>query len=244
MGIEQAPQGFGRFEKSAIYILLIVSALGSIISGYQNHQLEKNRLKIEEGILELERNSHLQDNTLDQIEAVIREQEKTKNLIDQRIRLLELVQESRPNVEVFVSSSENSTELAGVKYCFANRSDFSAFVSVEKIEFRSVSKLGELGNEIEPYYFGSFNGIGELLPGHSVSDRLSYRLKGFNRKDNSYQVTVSFKFSSPNDVASEIRAIASDLGIDGNSLDFTYRFTTSFLFTGGISNLQNYRTCE
>lgn len=247
MAIDKPPEGVGRIEKIIIYTLLLIStalsAASLYVNGVRSNQLEEGRLDIESSVLELTRQSYEQTAALNEVELSVREQDQSRNAIDQRMKLLELIQRAQPNIEAFPFQAENTANLGSVNFCFKNHSAFTSHIAATEVVFREIGALGQIVRELDPYIFGEFDGIGEIMPENAVADRLNFRIRDFDRASKGFQVSVSFLYSVPSLVESEIRSIASELEIKDEEIDFTFRFTSTFGFFGGYFDEQTYRDC-
>lgn len=247
MAIDKPPEGVGRIEKIIIYTLLLIStalsAASLYVNGVRSNQLEEGRLDIESSVLELTRQSHEQTAALNEVELSVREQDQSRNAIDQRMKLLELIQRAQPNIEAFAFQAANTANLGSVNFCFKNHSAFTSHVSVKQVVFREIGALGQEIRELDPYVFGQFDGIGQIMPQNAVSDRLNFRIRDFDRAVKNFQVSVSFVYTAPSIVEAEIRSVARDLQVEDSEIDFTFTFTSSFSFFGGYIDEQTYRDC-
>ena len=247
MAIEQAPSGLGRFEKVVIYSLLSISTIASCISlyfsGYRSNLLEEGRLKLESSMLDLRRESQNQIASLNDLSISIARQEKSENTINQRIKILELIQKAQPSVEITAYKANNTQQLASVGFCLLNKSDFSANVSLEDVEFSAIGPLGEEQQIIQPYLFEPFYSIGLMMPSHARVYSIRFRLKDFARESRGFRMSAKFKVSSPELVTTEIIAISRDLGVEVDTELFTNDLTYHFSFNRGYFSTEFYSEC-
>lgn len=246
--VNMAPENFKRTEKVVVYILfglsVLISGASWYFSDYRNSELDQARVQIEQGLLEIQTEAQRQTTTLTEIETTIAEQVQTRNMIDQRITLLELMQKARPTIEVFVSSADSSASHSSIRYCFRNRSSFPSNVTTEFVEFQGIGSLGEKLGKIEPYFLIENSDVGALMPLTATETLSTFRLKSFDRSKGKYVMSALFKFETPDYIREEIRKLASDLGIELDEEAFTFTHRQHFSFFGGHFDTQNYRSCE
>ncbi len=245
---DMAPGGLSRLEKIVFYLLLAISAGASgaswFYSDFRGSGFEESRLKIEQDLLELQRESQRQTTTLNEIELVLGNQERENNTIDQRLRLIELIQSARPAVETFTVSADSSASYASISYCFRNFSKFSSIVTFESIEFRGIGPLGEDTGAIEPYLLLDDVGVGEVPPSLSATNLLAFRLKDFDRGSKNYKATAVFKFQTPEFIKIQLKTLGNDLGVEIHDSMFEFTQRQVYTFFNGYFDTQTYKNCE